>query len=205
MILTIALVVIFICCLAFVFNEGLWGAAIMFFNVMTAALLATNLFEPVANWILGMAPSFVYLADFIALWGVFAVSLLLMRVITDFLSRHRVRFLKQIDVGGGVFFAAWIGWIMVQFTLFSLHTAPLSRNFLEFQEKPDTRMFFHLGPDRNWLAFMHSMSKDGALARDPPANHAEAYVFDPQADFILRYGAQRKQLEKEKGLLVNKR
>lgn len=205
MILTIILSVIFICCLAFVFNEGLWGAAIMFFNVMTAALLATNLFEPVAIRILGMAPSLTYLADFIALWGVFVVSLLLLRVITDLLSRHKVRFLKQVDTAGGVFFACWIGWIMLQFTLFSLHTAPLSRNFLDFQEKPETRMFFGLGPDRDWLAFMHSMSTSGALARDPPANKPEAYVFDPKADFILRYGAQRQQLEKEKSLLVNKR
>ena len=146
MILSIVLLVIFACCLAFVFNEGLWGAAIMFFNVMTAALLASNFFEPVANWVMSAAPSMAYIADFLALWGVFALSLLLMRVVTDFLSRHQVRFLKPIDVGGGAFFAAWIGWVMVQFTLFSLHTAPLSRNFLDFQEKPGSRMFFGLGP-----------------------------------------------------------
>ena len=205
MILSIICLVIFACCLAFVFNEGLWGAAIMFFNVMTAALLATNLFEPVANWILGMAPSLYYAADFFALWGVFVLSLLLLRTLTDFLSRHRVRFLKQIDTAGGVFFAAWIGWIMVQFTLFSFHTAPMSRNFLDFQTKPDSRMFFNLGPDRDWLAFVHTLSKDGALARDPPANQPELYVFDPHADFILRYGEKRKQLESEKDLFVSKK
>ncbi len=205
MLLTIAVVVIFVCCLAFVFNEGLWGASIMFFNTMTAVLLASNFFEPAANWITGMSPGLAYIADFIALWGIFALSLLLMRVVTDFISRHQVRFLKQIDVAGGVFFAAWIGWIMVQFTLFSLHTAPMSRNFLDFQEKPDARMFFGLGPDRDWLAFLHSMSTDGSLSREPPANRPEAYVFDPQADFILRYGARREQLEHEKGILATKK
>ncbi len=177
----------------------------MFFNTMTAVLLASNFFEPVANWITGMSPGLAYIADFVALWGIFAVSLLLMRVVTDFISRHQVRFLKQIDVAGGVFFATWIGWIMVQFTLFSLHTAPMSRNFLDFQEKPDTRMFFGLGPDRDWLAFLHSMSTDGSLSREPPANRPEAFVFDPQADFILRYGARREQLEHEKGILATKK
>ncbi len=207
MILSIVLLVIFVCCLAFVFNEGLWGAAIMFFNVMTAALLASNFFEPVANRITSASPSMAYIADFLALWGIFALTLLLMRVVTDFLSRHQVRFLKAIDVGGGVFFAAWIGWIMVQFTLFSLHTAPLSRNFLDFQEQPGSRMFFGLVPDRNWLAFMHSMSTPdgGSLSRKAPANQPDAHVFDPQADFILRYGARRQQLEKESGILAGRR
>jgi uncharacterized membrane protein required for colicin V production len=204
MILPIALLVIFACCFAFVFNEGLWGAAIMFFNVMTAALLATNLFEPAANWITGMSPSMAYLADFIALWAIFVISLLLMRVVTDLLSRHRVRFIKIADTIGGMFFAAWIGWIVLQFTMFTLHTAPLSRNFLGFQEKPDTRMLFHLGPDRDWLAFIHSISKDGALARESSANQPDVHVFDPNADFILRYGARRQQLEKESSILSKK-
>ena len=43
------LIVIFALCVAFVFNEGLWGAAILFFNALMAAVLATTLFEPVAD------------------------------------------------------------------------------------------------------------------------------------------------------------
>ncbi len=137
----------------------------MFCNVLMAAVLATNLFEPVAGWLEGMMSGYTYFCDFIALWLCFAVFLLIFRIATDLLSRHRMRFKKPVDVTGGVIFSIGIAWLMVQFTLFTFHTAPLGRNFLGFQERPETRMFFGLGPDRNWMAFMHSLTTSSPLSR----------------------------------------
>src|SRR5262245_7389399 len=192
------LLVVFAVCVAFVFNEGMWGAAITFVNVLLAAVLATNLFEPLANWLESMMPGFTYFWDFVALWLAFALCLVLLRLTTDLISRHRVKFKKPVDIGGGVFFAIWTGWLMVQFTLFSLHLAPLSRNFMGFQEKPETHMFvFDLAPDRNWLSFMHAQSSGGALARTPPPTDPNAFVFDPQGEFIMKYAARRKQFESQ--------
>jgi hypothetical protein len=199
--LTALMFVILFGCVAMIFAEGLWGAAIMFFNVVTAAMLATILFEPTANWFNSMfGPSYTYFWDFLAIWAVFALSLVVLRIITDMLSRHKVRFKKPVDIIGGVFFAAWIGWILIQFTLFSLHTAPLARNSFDggFQAEPDSRMFLGLGPDRNWLAFIHTLSAGGSLSRDEP----EAHTFDPQADFILKYAARRAAFEKEPAMRV---
>jgi uncharacterized membrane protein required for colicin V production len=200
--LELILVAIFLLCVGFVFNEGLWGASILLFCVLLSAVLAVNFFEPVANWFESMAPSYTYLFDVVAIWLCFAAALVVLRLITGLLSHHRVRFKRPIDLAGGVFFAIWVGWVMVQFTLFSFHTAPLGRNFMGFQEKPDTRMFLGLAPDRNWLAFMHTLSKSGSLARTPPANDPNAYVFDPQGDFILKYATRRKQLESMPSLRV---
>jgi hypothetical protein len=193
--LNLVLVVIFAVCVAFLFNEGLWGAALMFCNVLMAAVLATNLFEPVANWLEGMMPSYTYFCDFIAVWLCFAVLLTIFRLGTDFLSGHRMRFKRPVDVAGGVIFAIGVGWLMLQFGLFTMHMAPLERNFLGFQERPETRMFFGLAPDRNWLAFMHQLSDGSALARSAPQDNPDAHVFDPRADFILRYGQRRKEFE----------
>ena len=196
------LIVIFALCVAFVFNEGLWGAAVLFFNVLLAAVLATTLFEPVANLLDSMLPGLTYFADFVAIWLTFAICLALLRLSTDLIARHRVRFKKPVDVAGGVFFAVWIGWLMIQFSLFTMHMSPLGRNFMSFQEKPDTRMFFGLAPDRNWLAFIHKQSKEGAFMRAPPSNDANAYVFDPQGDYILKYGERRRQFAKEPSMSV---
>ena len=88
---------------------------------------------------------------------------------------------------------------MIQFTLFSFHTAPLGRNFMSFQEKPETRMFLGLAPDRTFLGFMHSLSKGGSLARTPPAADSNAYVFDPQGDFILKYMVAEIHMSSEAG------
>ncbi len=198
--LNIILIVIFAICVAFVFNEGLWGACLLFCDALMAAVLATNLFEPVANWLEGMMPKYTYFCDFLGVWITFIVFLVIFRLATDLLSRHRLRFKKPVDTTGGVIFAVALGWLMVQFMLFTMHLSPLDRNFLGFQEQPETRMFFGLGPDRNWLAFMHQLSDGGALSRSPPQGDPDAHVFDPNGDFILRYGQRRKDFEKQTGL-----
>ena len=200
--LNLLLITIFAICVAFLFNEGLWGACLMFCNVLMAAVLATNLFEPVANWLESMMPSYTYFCDFLAVWICFAAFLSVFRLATDLLSRHRMRFKRPVDVAGGVAFAVGVGWLMVQFSLFTFHLAPLGRNFLGFQERPETRMFFGLAPDRNWLAFMHTLTSSSALARTPPQGDPNAYVFDPNGDFILRYGQRRKDFESEKSLRI---
>ncbi|HTQ38508.1 MAG TPA: CvpA family protein [Pirellulales bacterium] len=200
--LNLIILAIFAICVAFIFNEGMWGACLMFCNTLMAAVLASNLFEPVANRLEGMWPGLTYFCDFIAVWLVFVVSLVVFRLSTDLFSRHRMRFKKVVDVTGGVIFAIGVGWIMVQFTLFTMHLAPLERNFLGFQESPETRMFFGLGPDRNWLAFMHEISSGSALSRTPSPGDPDAHVFDPRGDFILRYGQRRKDFEAQTSLSV---
>jgi len=196
--LPVVLLAVFFACVAMMFNEGLWSNAIVFFNVMTAALLATNFFEPLAGWLERKDPTYTYVLDFLALWAIFAAVLIVLRLATDKISRVKVRFKRPVDIAGGIFFALWVGWIMVCFTTFSLHTAPLARSFMAgaFQETPESEMFFGLAPDRKWLAFVHSLSDDGSLA------HSEKKVFDPDADFILRYGARRAAFEKVEDIRV---
>jgi hypothetical protein len=196
---TLVLLVVFFAVVAMLVREGLWSNAIMFFNVMTAAMLATNYYETLANWIerKDWGRSFTFLLDFLSLWVIFSVVLVVLRLATDKISRVKVRFKLPVEWSGGIFFALWVAWLMVTFTAFSFHTSPLARNFLfgSFQPEPDSKMFFGLAPDRQWLAWMHTMSDYGSLGRrsdgDPPGEH----VFDPNADFILRYAARRRQYE----------
>ena len=61
-------------------------------------------------------------------------------------------------------------------------------------------MFFGLAPDRNWLAFMHSLNQQQFPLRAAPQGDAGAHVFDPQGDFILRYGQRGKDFESQTGL-----
>jgi hypothetical protein len=208
MLLNLVLFAVFLACVAMHVREGLWSNAISFFNVMTAALIASNYFEPLADWLTNRWPSYTYVFDYLALWLIFSVVMILLRTATDYASRVKVRFKMPVDWAGGVFFACWIGWIMVCFTTFSLHTAPLARNFMSgaFQPEPDDSMFLGLAPDRQWLALMHTLSLDGSgpdglqgsLSRtraenEPPENN----VFDPRGEFILKYGASREKFENE--------
>ena len=200
--LNIVLLVVFFAVLASLVREGLWSNAIKLFNVMMAAMLATNYFEPLADWLTTKQPTFTYVWDLIAVWGIFCVVLAVMQLITDRLSHVKVRFRKPVETAGGIFFACWVAWIMVCFTTFTLHMAPLSRSFLDgsFQAAPDSEMFFGLAPDRKWLAFMHTMSLDGSLAKSRAEGDTQTNVFDPDADFILKYGASRERFEHQKDL-----
>lgn len=202
MYLDIALGFLLFVVVASLVREGTWSNAIKLFNVMTAAMLATNYFEPLADWLTAKLPTFTYVWDLLSVWAIFSVALGLMQLITDRLSRTQMRFRKPVEAAGGILFACWIAWIMVCFTTFTLHLAPMSQTFLggSFEPSPDAKMFFGLAPDQQWISFMHTMSLDGTLAKSRAAGDTQTNVFDPNADFIFKYAASRQRFELMKGI-----
>jgi hypothetical protein len=165
-ILDLCLVIIFLVCLLMSLASGLWGNLIMVFNVILAALIATNYFEPLAGWLDGQMASYTYLLDFLAMWLIFALAIVVLRAITDMLSRVKVRFKKPVELAGGLVCGGIVGWLMICFTLFSLHAAPLGETFLGGGFNPGTNMFFGTAPDRLWGRFAAGQSDDesGALS-----------------------------------------
>lgn len=193
MIISLILLGIFIAVSFALWREGPWSGLIMLLNVLLAASLATAWYPVVVARLEPLLPSYAYLLDFVALQGTFCVLLLVMREITDRLSRTRVRFRKPVELAAGPLVAMLTAWVMVCFTAASLHTAPVPRDFI--QPTPEARMFFGLAPDRRWLAWVRGSSLSGPFARP---DHA----FDRDADFILRYASRRHALEAEPGLRV---
>jgi hypothetical protein len=201
--LTLLLILIFFVCLGFLFAEGMWGNAIRLVNVLTAALLATNFFEWAARVLEGWAPSFTYHWDFLALWGLFALFMAILRGATDFISKVKVRFRKVTDQVGSPLLAACVGWVMVCFTAMTLHTAPLARTSMRGSFQPEQRMFLGLAPDRKWLAFVQTMSRGtfcrSATAKDfqqePAWEEDKTRTFDPRSEFMPKYATRRANLE----------
>ena len=199
MIVSIGLVVVFMASVAMLTNEGIWNNIITLVNVILAALLATSLFEPVADWLDSLQPTLTYFWDFLALWSLFAIFFAVFRIATDMLSKTRVRYKSIIDRIGGGILAIWIGWVLISFTAMSLHTSPLRQNFFlgSSQPAPETRMLYGWAPDQQWLGFTQKMSA-GSFSTSPPEGvegELGANVFDPQADFIYDYGERRERLE----------
>jgi uncharacterized membrane protein required for colicin V production len=206
----LALLVILVAFVAFSYTEGLWANALRVVNVITAALLATNFFEPVARLLEGLSEAIAPYASFVALWAVFLVSYMVLQILTDMLSRSKVRFMMVVDRAGSVFFSLWTGWVMVCFTAMTLHTAPLAEKFMwgGFDPSVDKKMFFGTAaPDRQWLAFAQKVSL-GAFSRklaegeqgygdasDP--DEAGLAVFDRNGEFIREHATFRKTLESE--------
>ena len=188
MYLLLLMLVIIVCCVGFSLQNGTWGNVVMLINVVMSALIAVNYYEPLANYLESLDKSFTFLVDFVALWAIFVLSVVILRALTDKLSTVKVKLRKPFDqIIGGVL-GAWIGWVMVCFTLMTFHTAPLARNFLDgaFQPEPKSRMFLGLGPDQQWLGFAQK-SSEGAFSR--------GQTFDPYGDYILKYGERRARFE----------
>ncbi len=186
----LALLAIIFAIVALSFNKGLWRNMITLVNALFAALLAMNYFEPLAEKLKGWNDTFDFLWDMLAAWLIFAFAMLALRIVTDRLTTLKVRFIKPVDLGGGIFFSLWTGWIVACFAAFTLHVSPLPRNAVEASPASSS---FILAPDRLWLGFTQKQSY-GALGRADSAADAD-YVFDPQGDFILRYAASRAKLE----------
>jgi len=208
--LEVLLLLIFFACVGCLFTEGMWGNAVRLINVVTSALLATNLFEPVADWLEGRFPTYTFVWDFLALWALFAIFMVVFRGATDFLSRVKVRFLSLADrIGSGVF-AVCIGCVMVCFTTMSLHTAPMAREFMFGSFTPKKRALMGIAPDRKWLGFMHRMSR-GTFSRsatkkelsrqtygardDDPAWAKKICVFDRNGEFTSKYASRRDNID----------
>ncbi|MCR4414695.1 MAG: CvpA family protein [Thermoguttaceae bacterium] len=184
------LLVILIACIGFLYPEGMWSNAVRFVNVVLAALLAMNFWEPVARLAEEHIHSkLTFFWDYLALWGLFAVFMVVFQLATRRLSEVKVRFLKIADQIGSGAFALAIGYVMVCFTTLSIHLAPLGPTAFFDGFDPEKASFVGLYPDRHWLAFTEWMSKG------PYATSSEN-TFDPQHAFIPRHRDRRYNLDK---------
>ena len=175
-------------CIGFLYPDGMWGNAIRLINVIIAALLAMNFFEPLARLLEGWWPSWTYCWDFIALWGVFTLSIVVLRTVTDLVSRVKVRFLKIVDQIGSAGFAALIGWVMVCFTLTTLHTAPLGQTFLFGAFQAGKPMFLGIMSPDQAVAGIHA----GHVGRSLVPLQEDCLRSRPQVLHRLRHPPQRR-------------
>jgi uncharacterized membrane protein required for colicin V production len=150
-------VLILAVCVGFLSRDGLWSNALCLVNVVFAGLLAMNFYEPLAKYLTNFSDdlhSYVAFFDFLALWICFVVFAAIFRAATDSVSKVRMRFLKVVDQAGGITLSLCTGWVMVCFTLASLHAGPLGQYPLLESFQPQSNMFLGmLAPDRQWLGF----------------------------------------------------
>ena len=194
---------------------GLWSNMLTLVVMLLSGLIATNYFEPLAAYFdkpvvggpaaIGSMATYTYLLDFICFWALFLISFFLLRILTDILSRHRVKFNFWVETVGRSILALWVAWIFVSIAAFSIQLSPLPAATV--QSTPNSRIML-IGPDRIWMGFVQSRSR-GALARgryssaprhedDVEGNYEP---FDSQADLIYKYHSRREQLGNQQGAL----
>jgi hypothetical protein len=175
-------------------SEGLWGAALMFFNVLFAGLIAFNFYEPVAAWLAGQVSQMSGYADTLCLMGFFIIALVILRLTTESLAPSMVRYPSIVYHIGRIAFGFAGSMVTMAILLVAFHTNPGHKKIfgvVDYKYEPP----FHQGLDHKWLAFFQFTSGQVfATYTDTPEPHGEystAKVFDPYGDWLINHQNER--------------
>ncbi len=177
-------------------SEGLWGSALMFFNVVFGGLIAFNFYEPVAAMIdhTGIGWGF---SDTLSMLGLFCAATGILRMTTETIAPAMVRFPPAVYHAGRLVFGVAGAAVTMSIVLLSLHAAPIHKKIL-FVIRYDTKPPFGMGFDHQWLGFFqHStgaiFAQYGRGQRDPFMEYGHGAggqryavkVFDPRAEWLI--------------------
>jgi hypothetical protein len=172
-------------------SEGLWGSALMFFNVLFAGMIAFNFYEPLAKLLDSTGINWGF-SDTLCMLGVFCVALVVLRMTTETIAPAMVRFPTAVYHGGRIVFALAGGAVTVAIIVLAFHAAPVHKKIfsaVDHTSKPP----FGMGLDHMWLAFFQYetgqiFSNLGKGGRDPYRQYGyggRVNVFDPRAEWLL--------------------
>ena len=171
-------------------SEGLWGAALMFFNVVLAGLIAFNFYEPLAALLATNVSFFSGFADTLCMMAIFIVALVMLRLTTESLAPAMVRFPTPVYHLGRILFGFAGSVVTVAICLLAFETAPVHKKLfgvIDYKYAPP----FKLGIDHNWLGFFQYTTGHifgaGGPTNDPYREYAASRVFDPRAEWLLNH------------------
>lgn len=140
-------------------SEGLWGSALVFFDILFAFLIAFNFYEPLAGLIASNASGVAAWADMFSLGGLFVLSLFVLKLITDNIAPISVRFPPLVYQIGRLVFGLAGSVILVGFVLILFYTAPVHKRMfttINYDSNPP----FGMGLDHKLLGFVRYSSEN---------------------------------------------
>jgi len=174
-------------------SEGLWGSALMFFNILFAGMIAFNFYEPLAamldktgiNW--GFSDTLCFLV-------LFGVALVALRLTTETLAPAMVRFPTPLYHAGRLIFGLGGALLTVAILLIGFECAPVHKKLFKayvYDSKPP----FGLGLDHQWLGFFQHET-GGVFVQynsggpDPFHTYGQGHninLFDPRGEWLINH------------------
>lgn len=169
-------------------SEGAWGAALMFFSVLFAGLIAFNFYEPLAALLAEKVEALSGFADALCMMALFVVSLTLLRLTTETLGPAMVRLPTPLYHLGRLGFGLGASLITMAIIILAFEASPVHKKVMGAVTY-DSQPPFGQGLDRAWLAFFqyttgYVFADYSGEDRDTEFNSAKA--FDPQGDWLIR-------------------
>jgi hypothetical protein len=178
-------------------SEGLWGAALMFFNVLFASLITFNFYEPLAKLIIDNVGNETVssFADSVSMLLLFAISLLLLRLATESLAPSMVRFPTPLYHLGRFVFAIGGSLIMTAMLLLGYQAAPVQKKILGVWDYKHEPALYKERVDKDFLAFFqytsgYTFPRNGIGASDKEFPN-RPHLFDPEGKWLLAHQQAR--------------
>ena len=127
--LTILLIFIFFAGLAMTINEGLWSNTVSLLAIIVAGLFAIFGGIPLGMYIVEQADASQKVAwcfVFAGVWGVFVVSLTIMRILLELASRTRVKFVPPLEKAAGPLMGLYVAVMFTSFAAYTLERIPIN-------------------------------------------------------------------------------
>jgi hypothetical protein len=174
-------------------SEGLWGAALMFFNVLFGAMLALNFYEPLARLLDSTGIPWGF-SDTLCLLGLFCVSVGILRMTTETLAPAQVRFPMPVYHAGRLIFGLGGAAITIAIVILSFHCAPVHKKIFQAVDY-NTKPPFGLGLDHQFLGLFQRetggpFAQYGSGQRDPFGEYGDKHrlnLFDPKAEWLINH------------------
>ncbi len=174
-------------------SEGLWGAALMFFNVVFAAMIALNFYEPLAALLDKTGINWGF-SDTLCLLVLFGVSVVVLRLVTESLAPAMVRFPLPIYHAGRLIFGLAAAAVTFAVLLLGYECAPVHKKLFKAYNY-DSKPPFGLGLDHQLLGFFQhetgavfiqynvgSPDPFRAFGQGRPLN-----LFDPRGEWLINH------------------
>ncbi len=173
-------------------SEGLWGAALVFFNILFAGLITFNFYEPLAALLASNVSQISGYADTLCLMVLFIVSLTILKITTEQIAPSMVRFPTPVYHIGRLFFGLAGASLAMAILLLAFHTSPIHKKMFYGAYNYDHKPPFGFGLDWKWLSFFQYTTgqvfaqydpEDGY--NDPNGEYGDAKLFDPQGRWLI--------------------
>jgi uncharacterized membrane protein required for colicin V production len=169
MFLAIYLIVLF-AAWAMMVREGLWSNSIALVNILVSGLVAFGFYAPLTIYLDEYFDGqYTYVLDFVVIWFLYAVTMVICRSVMGAASKTRMRFKHPIDPVGGPLVALVAAWVLASIVMASLHTSPMGKDaFGGALVKPAdvASASAFTSPDAAWLRFFERISNAEALGSE---------------------------------------
>ncbi|TWT85859.1 Colicin V production protein [Posidoniimonas polymericola] len=184
--------VVFFAGFAMTVREGLWHNLLLLCHMILASVVAFGFYQPLTVWADEAAGGeYTYILDLMVFWGLFALTVTVLKTLGTTLSPVQVKFLHPLEKYAGPAFGLFCGLTLASIAAVSIHLAALPKDtmggaILHDGGSADSPSLITTSPDLAFLAAAEIFTDPNGLG--------DGGDFEP-GPWVEDYAARRERFE----------